>query len=168
MQYWDTSTLAKLYVNEPDSAQFAAYLATTGPITTSELTRWELFRVLARKEAGGLLPSGASEVIFGRFLADVTAGKVGLVPMNPLLETRFQQLVLRLHRLNPPLGVRTLDGTPSRGCRFARRGLARRHRHEHAQMCRRNRSEALPLRGTLYHESHTQLAQAIRRVRLVA
>jgi predicted nucleic acid-binding protein len=110
MQYWDTSTLAKLYVNEPDSALFAAYLATTGPITTSELTRWELFRVLARKEAGGLLPSGASEVIFGRFLADVTAGKVGLVPMNPLLETRFQQLVLRLHRLNPSLGVRTLDG----------------------------------------------------------
>jgi predicted nucleic acid-binding protein len=26
------------------------------------------------------------------------------------VETRFQQLVLRLHRLNPPLLVRTLDG----------------------------------------------------------
>ena len=106
MQYWDTSTLAKLYVSEPDSAQFAAYLAATGPITTSELARWELFRVLARKEAGSLLPTGAAEVIFGRFQADIAAGKVGLVPM----ETRFQQLVLRLHRLNPPLAARTLDG----------------------------------------------------------
>ena len=110
MQYWDTSTLAKVYVSEPDSAQFAAYLAATGPITTSELARWELFRVLARKEAGGLLPTGAAEVIFGRFLADVAAGKVALVPMDSLVETRFQQLVLRLHRLNPPLAVRTLDG----------------------------------------------------------
>ncbi|MGD0262683.1 MAG: type II toxin-antitoxin system VapC family toxin [Verrucomicrobiota bacterium] len=110
MQYWDTSTLAKLYVSEPDSAQFAAYLAATGPITTSELARWELFRVLARKEAGGLLPTGAAEVVFGRFLADVAAGKVGLAPLDSVLEARFQQLVLRLHRLNPPLVVRTLDG----------------------------------------------------------
>jgi predicted nucleic acid-binding protein len=110
MQYWDTSTLAKLYVSEPDSARFVAYLAATGPITTSELARWELFRVLARKEAGGLLPTGAAEVIFGRFQADVTASKVSLVAMDLLVETRFQQLVLRLHRLNPPLMVRTLDG----------------------------------------------------------
>ena len=63
MQYWDTSALAKLYVSEPDSAQFAAYLAATGPITTSELARWELFRVLARKEAEGLIPTGAAEAI---------------------------------------------------------------------------------------------------------
>jgi len=109
MQYWDTSTLAKLYVSEPDSAQFAAYLAATGPITTSELARWELFRVLARKEAAGLLPAGAPEAIFASFLMDVAAGKVRLVPLDPLVETRFQQLVLRLHRLNPPLAARTLD-----------------------------------------------------------
>ena len=30
--------------------------------------------------------------------------------MNALVETRFQQLLLRLHRMNPPLVVRTLDG----------------------------------------------------------
>ena len=110
MQYWDTSTLAKLYVSEPDSAQFAAYLAATGPVTTSELARWELFRVLARKEAEGVLPIGAAEAIFTKFLADIAAGKVVLVPMGLPVETRFQQLVLRLHRLKPPLVVRTLDG----------------------------------------------------------
>jgi predicted nucleic acid-binding protein len=110
MQYWDTSTLAKLYVSEPDSAQFAAYLAATGPITTSELARWELFRVLARKEAEGLIPAGAAEAVFASFQGHVTAGKVALVPMNELVEARFQQLLLRLHRLNPPLVVRTLDG----------------------------------------------------------
>ena len=110
MQYWDTSTLAKLYVSEPDSAQFAAYLAATGPVTTSALARWELFRVLARKEAEGALRIGAAEAIFAKFLADITAGVVALIPMDSPLETRFQQLVLRLHRLNPPLLARTLDG----------------------------------------------------------
>jgi predicted nucleic acid-binding protein len=110
MQYWDTSTLAKLYIGEPDSAQFAAYLAATGPITTSELTRWELFRVLARKEAERVISIGAADAIFTGFLADVAAAKVGLVPMSSLVETRFQQLVLRLHRLNPPILARTLDG----------------------------------------------------------
>jgi predicted nucleic acid-binding protein len=110
MHYWDTSALAKLYVSEPDSPQFAAYLAATGPITTSELAHWELFRVLARKEAEGLIPAGAAEAIFASFLTDVAAGKVALVPMTPPLETRFQQLVVRLHRLTPRLMVRSLDG----------------------------------------------------------
>src|ERR1035437_4805014 len=105
MQYWDTSALAKLYVSEPDSAQFTAYLAATGPITTSDLARWELFRVLDRQEAKGLLPNGAAEIVFACFLADVAAGKVGLLPMDSPLETRFQQLVLRLQHLNPPLEV---------------------------------------------------------------
>ena len=110
MQYWDTSALAKLYVGEPDSAQFTAYVVATGPIATSELARWELFRVLARKEAEGLIPSGAAQKIFVSFLMDVTDGKVGLLPMNALLERRFQQVVQQLHGLTPPLVVRTLDG----------------------------------------------------------
>ena len=110
MQYWDTSTLAKLYVSEPDSGQFAAHLAATGPITTSDLAQWEFFAVLARKEAEGVIPTGAAKAIFGSFLADVAVGKVTILPMNALVETRFQQLLLRLHRLTPPLVVRALDG----------------------------------------------------------
>ncbi|HWW02931.1 MAG TPA: type II toxin-antitoxin system VapC family toxin [Candidatus Acidoferrum sp.] len=110
MHYWDTSTLAKLYVNEPDSAQFSAHVVATGPVTSSELARWELFRLLARKEAGGLLPAGAAEVVFVRFEADVTGGQVELLPMDRALELRFHQLVLRLYRLNPAMLVRTLDG----------------------------------------------------------
>jgi predicted nucleic acid-binding protein len=110
MQYWDTATLAKLYVVEPDSAQFAAHMVATGPITTSELARWELFRVLARKEADGLIPSGAAEALFASFISDAAAGEIELMPISPPLETRFRQLVLRLYRLSPPLLVRTLDG----------------------------------------------------------
>lgn len=110
MHYWDTSTLAKLYVSEPDSAQFVAHLQATGPVTTSELARWELFRVLARKEAEGFISPGAAEVIFSKFLSDVGRGTVALIPMGPGVEDRFRQLVLRMQRLNPPLATRTLDG----------------------------------------------------------
>lgn len=110
MRYWDTSTLAKLYVSEPDSAQFVGHLQATGPVTTSDLARWELFRVLARKESEGLISPGAAEIIFSKFLADVGAGAVALIPMGPPVEDRFRQLVLRLQRLSPPVATRTLDG----------------------------------------------------------
>ena len=110
MNYWDTSALAKLYVAEFDSAQFTTHLVATGAIAASELARWELFRVLARKELEGLLPAGAAELVFDQFLLDVTAGRIVLIPTNPLVEDRFRKLVLRLQRLRPPIFTRTLDG----------------------------------------------------------
>jgi hypothetical protein len=110
MRYWDTSTLAKLYVAEPDSPQFSAHWLQTGIITTSTLARWELFCVLGRKEADGLIPSGATEIIFNEFLADVGGGAVVLIPMQEAEEDRFRNLVLRLYRSKPPLLTRTLDG----------------------------------------------------------
>jgi predicted nucleic acid-binding protein len=110
MHYWDTSTLAKLYVAEADSDHFSAHWSQTGAITTSPLARWELFCVLARKEADGLIPAGAAEIIFNEFLADVASGTVVFVPMQEAEEDRFRNLVLRLSRLKPPSFTRTLDG----------------------------------------------------------
>lgn len=109
MFYWDTSTLAKLYVSEPDSGLFETHLADTGPAVTSELTRWELFRVAARKEAQGFISEGKAEIVFSKFLADVLAGKITLVPFDETVESRYRDLVLRLHRLKPPIATRTLD-----------------------------------------------------------
>ena len=110
MHYWDTSTLAKLYVNEADSTLFSAHLGATGAISSSELVRWEVFRVLARKEAEGVIPTGATEPIFARFESDVAAGGIALLPMDAATEDRFRKLTLRLHRLSPPVFARTLDG----------------------------------------------------------
>jgi len=90
MRYWDTSTLAKLYFSEPDSSFFEAHLA-------------------ARKEAEGFIGAGKAEIIFARFLADVSAGKVTLVPFDEMVESHYRNLVLRLHRLKPPVVARTLD-----------------------------------------------------------
>jgi predicted nucleic acid-binding protein len=110
MHYWDTSALAKLYVAELDSPQFSARWSQTGTITTSTLARWELFCVLARKEADGLISSGAAEIIFNEFLTDVGSGAVVLVPVLEAEEDRFRNMVLRLYRSKPPLFTRTLDG----------------------------------------------------------
>jgi hypothetical protein len=68
-----------------------------------------LFCVLARKEADGLISSGAAEIIFKEFLTDVSSGAVVLLPMNEP-EDRFRNLVLRLCRSKPHLFMRTLDG----------------------------------------------------------
>jgi len=109
MHYWDTSTLVKLYVAEPDSAQFLSHLAATGPATTSSLARWELCRVFARKETEQTLAPSAAEGLLARFEADVAANRIRLLPMDAALEHRFRNLTLRLHRLSPPVFTRTLD-----------------------------------------------------------
>ena len=110
MRYWDTSTLAKLYVAEQDSNQYSAHWAQTGVIRTSALTRWELFCVFSRKEAGGLIPSGAAEIVFHEFLTDVSLGTIILLPMHAAEEDRFRHLLPRLQHSKPPLFTRTLDG----------------------------------------------------------
>ena len=110
MDYWDTSALAKLYVGESDSALFSARVTNSGPVTSSELTRWEIYRVFVRKEVEGQIPVGAAEALFDRFLAHVTAGTVTLLPMSAAIEERFRKLIQQLRGSNPPLLIRTLDG----------------------------------------------------------
>lgn len=108
MQFWDTSTLLKLYVPESDSALFAAHLATEA-IYASEMARFELLRAVVRKEIEHAIPPLASESVFNRFLGDVGAGRVVLLSLDAAVETRFRSLVLQLHRRQPPVVVRTLD-----------------------------------------------------------
>ena len=110
MHYWDTSALVKLYVSESDSALFAGHQTVTGQATTFAITRWEMFRVLNRKEADGVISGGAASAIFARFLADVSVGNINLMPIDRALEARFQQVLLRLLRMSPQLMARTLDG----------------------------------------------------------
>ncbi len=53
MSYWDTSALAKLYVSEPDSADFERHAAAASQIAVSAIGRLELRAVLRRREAEG-------------------------------------------------------------------------------------------------------------------
>jgi len=55
MSYWDTSTLSKLYLPEPDSADFVQQAANNPVIVTTRLALYEMRRVAFRKESDGLI-----------------------------------------------------------------------------------------------------------------
>jgi uncharacterized protein with PIN domain len=75
MSYWDTSALAKLYVNEPDSVDFEIHAASSGLISTSETGRLELRTVLRRREAEGSLSAGSTELMHTSFCTLIAAGR---------------------------------------------------------------------------------------------
>lgn len=108
MQYWDTSTLLKLYVPEQDSAQFIAHRGNS-VVHSSTITRWEIFRAVARKELEKAIAPGAAESVFATFDRDMEAGRVVLFPSESKVETSFQKIVLDLHRRQPAVVIRTLD-----------------------------------------------------------
>ena len=58
MSYWDTSALGKLYVPEPDSADFEKKAASEPIILTARLALYEMRRVaLARKAPDSSRPT---------------------------------------------------------------------------------------------------------------
>ncbi len=60
MAYWDTSTLLKLYLAEPDSARFEALaIASPLPPMLSLIARHEACAAFLRRE--GVLPPGEAE-----------------------------------------------------------------------------------------------------------
>src|SRR5438876_11727594 len=56
MSYWDTSTLVKLYTQEPESATFEKHaLTTAAQAVTSRIALYEARATFQRKEADGAL-----------------------------------------------------------------------------------------------------------------
>lgn len=108
MQYWDTSALLKLYIPEPDSPVLAAHLSQS-PICISQIGQAEMLRAIARKELNGAIPAMSAEMAFGKFLGDVSAGRIVVFPFDAPVEAHFRKLVLQLHRQQVPVVVRTLD-----------------------------------------------------------
>jgi hypothetical protein len=55
MSYWDTSTLSKLYIPEPDSSDFEKKAANEPTIFTARIALYEMRRVAFRKEIEGFI-----------------------------------------------------------------------------------------------------------------
>jgi predicted nucleic acid-binding protein len=109
MSYWDTSTLGKLYLPEPDSADFAQKAAVDPAIATTRLALYEMRRVAFRKESEGFIQAGTAESVLAQVNQDIAAGQIRIVEMDTRVEAEFNGIMATCYRHTPPLPIRTLD-----------------------------------------------------------
>lgn len=103
--YLDTSALAKWYLNEAGSEQFAAWIDGQDDTHISTLTMTEFRCLLARRERMKELGSASAQQIFATFEYDIEQGFLILHEMQNDEIIMARQLIDRLANL--PL--RTLD-----------------------------------------------------------
>jgi len=109
MSYWDTSTLGKLYLPEPDSANFAQKAATDPAIATTRVALYEMRRVAFRKESEGFIQAGTAESVLAQVNQDIAAGHIRIVELDARVEAEFNGIMAICYRQTPPLLIRTLD-----------------------------------------------------------
>lgn len=109
MAYWDTSCLLKLYAPEADSTALEAHVVSGAMVVTSEITRWELWAALRRKEAAGNLSAGGARQALQAYDADILAGQIAIEPLGAADVTEFEAIIERCVSLTPPVLLRTLD-----------------------------------------------------------
>lgn len=120
MSYWDTSALAKLYVQETDSIVFEQHAAAAQRLTASETGRLELRTVLRRREAEGSLSAGATTRMHASFAGLIVAGKITEVTITPALEADFFTILDACLGHSPPVFLRTNDALHLAAARQAR------------------------------------------------
>jgi uncharacterized protein len=69
--YFDTSALAKWYLNEENSDEVEQYLQEHGPVSISELTVVEMRSLLARRRREREIDSRMEDRLFGVFREDI-------------------------------------------------------------------------------------------------
>ena len=119
MSYWDTSTLGKLYVSEPDSADFENKAANEPVILTARLALYEMRRVAFRKESAGLIPAGTAEAVLSQVDQDITTGEIRVVELDSRVEAEFNAIMAACYRHAPPLPIRTFDALHLASARVA-------------------------------------------------
>jgi predicted nucleic acid-binding protein len=108
--YWDSSALVKLYVKEPDSARFEQFAMSAQTVpTTSRLAIYEVQTTLRRKEAEGILVTGAAQASYQRLMQNVADGNIRVVEFSADIEREFESLLTHCVQHASPIFVRTLD-----------------------------------------------------------
>ena len=109
MRFWDSSALVKLYVAEPDSAQFRQLATDPEMLLISSFTIHELHCAFWRKELSGAISDGAAEILFGKFLRQIDAGRFKVVTYELKTRNRAIDVVRRCYRTQQPIVIRSLD-----------------------------------------------------------
>jgi predicted nucleic acid-binding protein len=110
MNYWDTSVLLKLFVEEDDSRLFATLMAeSVEGIHTSELSRFELLRAFCGKRLDGAVVPGAEKTLMRRFDREVEVGRIILVPLRGNVREEFETVLRVCYGRPRPVRVRAFD-----------------------------------------------------------
>jgi len=118
MSYWDASALAKLYLAEPDSAQFES-LALASPVVSGMLARHEMRTVFRRREAEAAIRGGEAAALYRRIVSDAASGVLRLQPDSDEVEREFGLVLERCFSQGPPLFIRTNDALHLASARVA-------------------------------------------------
>lgn len=103
--YLDTCVLAKLFVNEPDSAACVAKVSGS-VIVTSELAYGELFSTLLRKERAKEINAAQRVRLWAEFERQVREESIYLAVLDGTIARKAKDVMLDVH---PHVPLRTLD-----------------------------------------------------------
>jgi predicted nucleic acid-binding protein len=103
--YFDTSALAKWYLNESRSEAVEGFIQAHGPVEISELTIVEMRCLLARRRREGNFDRDTEMKIFATFEEDVRQGILICHPM----QVGIAAAALNLISMVPDVPLRTLD-----------------------------------------------------------
>jgi hypothetical protein len=103
--YFDTSALAKWYLNESFSADVERYLMENGPVAISDLTVVEMRSLLARRRREKHVNPKMENRVFSTFEDDIRRGFLIRHPMPATTAAGAVNLIATL----PDVPLRTLD-----------------------------------------------------------
>jgi len=103
--YFDTSALAKWYLNEDKSQDVEQYIQEHGPVAISDLTVIEIRCLLARRRREGNIDAKMESRIFATFQEDIRENVLVCHPFPEGLAAAAVNLV----SVHPELPLRTLD-----------------------------------------------------------
>ena len=109
MSYWDTSALAKLYLQESDTDVFRTRAALDAPLHTAHLTRHELRTAFLRRESEGAIQAGGAAMLFQDFEEDTAADLILIQIETSAVQQEFVKVLEQCFLVTPPVFIRTND-----------------------------------------------------------
>jgi predicted nucleic acid-binding protein len=103
--YFDTSALAKWYINEPGSDDVEDYIRQHGPVAISDLTMVEMRCLLARRRRDGSLAGDADTRVWATFNEDVRQKHLICHP----LPDKWAEGAVNIVSMLTDIPLRTLD-----------------------------------------------------------
>ena len=110
MIYWDTSALLKLYVTEPGSQELLQFATDSEELfACSAIATIEMLCALHRKQAEGDLGGKSVKVIYLKFLDDIRAGRLSVLPLDSDVTAAAEKVVREAHERRPKILLCSLD-----------------------------------------------------------